>query len=105
MARPKNLETIARFAFIPSCLQYAEYSRIVGNHLEIVQLERRGSSQVSVFMNVRKPLEKRTKEVNPQVDTPTMKDGKQFQGMYKIDDAHEVEFYGSAESYRKLLAM
>jgi hypothetical protein len=105
MARPKNFESITREAFTVSCLPYAEYSRIVGNYLEIIQLERRGTSQISVFMNVRKSLERSKETASAQVDTLTIKDGKQFQGMYRIDDKLEVEFYGSTESYRKLLAM
>jgi len=106
MARPKHFETVARQAFTSSVLPWGEYSRITGNTLEIIFLERRGTSQVSVLLNTQAALEKRSKETaSAQVDTLTMKDGKQFQGMYRIDDTHEVEFYGSTESYRKLLAM
>jgi len=107
MARPKHFETVARQAFTSSVLPWGEYSRITGNTLEIIFLERRGTSQVSVLLNTQVALEKRSKETasTQVIDTLLVKDGKQFQGMYRIDDKLEVEYYGSTESYRKLLAM
>jgi len=103
MARPKNLETLARDMFAGSCLSHLEVSRVVGGNLEIIHLERRGDTQVKVAAQSKTAVERGKGSDN--ADSDTSKNGLEFQGYYAISEGHEVKFYGSRQAYLKLLAM